>query len=288
MNSRDIRSFLFVPTLKERFVENAIRSEADAIILDLEDAVAPNEKDRARAHLAEVSRRLVEAGKRVFVRVNSAPAELCSRDLEAAAASRVEGVVFPKAETVEQLGAAIATLNSCAAAGRAPLHVIALIESPLGVQNASAIASIEQVSGLAFGTEDYAIAVGAEPVEAALHVPAQMMAIAAQAQGRAAIGIAGSITVVDDVPAFSHMVRHARLIGMGGILCVHPRQVDIANREYTPAPEAVADAQGVKHAFEQALQRGDGAVKHAGRMIDIPHYNRALQLLARAEMYTKR
>jgi citrate lyase subunit beta/citryl-CoA lyase len=165
--------------------------------------------------------------------------------------------------------------------------VIALIETPRGVQNASAIAALQQISGLAFGTEDYAIAVGAEPVEAALHVPAQMMAIAARAHGLAAIGIAGSITVVDDVPAFSHMVQHARLIGMSGILCVHPRQITIANREFTPTPEAVVEAQGIKRAFEEALQRGDGAVKHDGRMIDIPHYNRAVQLLVRAELYGK-
>jgi citrate lyase subunit beta/citryl-CoA lyase len=285
MNSLGIRSFLFVPTLKERFVENAINSTADAIILDLEDAVAPNEKNRAREHLGAMSRKLTEAGKRVFVRINASPPELCALDLDAAAASSVEGIIFPKSETPEQLESALRRVNAARASSANHIHLIALVETPLGVQNAWKLAAVGQVSGLAFGTEDYAITVGAEPTETALLVPAQLMAIAARAQGLAAIGIAGSITVVDDADAFSQMVRTARLIGMSGILCVHPKQVDIANKEFTPSADAIQQAKGIKTAFEDALARGDGAVKHEGRMIDIPHYNRAIQVLERAKLY---
>lgn len=280
-----IRSLLFVPTLQERFVQSALKSPADAIVLDLEDAVAPSQKDKARAALASVSAVLAQAGRRVFVRINSMPLAMAQADTEAAAACPVEGVLVPKTETAEQLEAIRRFAARTRTAGSAPLALIPLVETPRGVMNAAPIAAAQDVVGLAFGTEDYAIAVGARPVETAMLVPAQMMAIAARAAGVAALGVPGSIAVVDDMAAWGHMVETARLIGMSGVLCVHPKQVTVANGVYTPTADDARAAEQTRRVFEAALARGEGAAKVDGRMIDIPHYNKALKTLELARLY---
>lgn len=280
-----IRSLLFVPTLQERFVQSALKTPADAIILDLEDAVAPHQKEAARQALPSVSRVLAQAGRRVLVRINSFPHELARADIEAVAVCEVEGVLVPKTDTAGQLQQVRRIGALARPAGRAPLALVPLIESPAGVLNAREIAAAPDVIGLAFGTEDYAIAVGTEPVETSMLVPAQMMAMAARAAGLAAWGVPGSITVVDDMAAFGHMVKTARLIGMSGIQCVHPRQVTVANAAYTPTEEDVRLAVQTRLAFEAAMQRGEGATRLEGRMIDIPHYNKAMKTLELARLY---
>ncbi|WP_139167783.1 HpcH/HpaI aldolase/citrate lyase family protein [Bauldia litoralis] len=268
-----IRSLLFVPMLQARLIVGAAGRGADAVILDLEDAVAPEAKDRARDALAETARTLAEAGQCVLVRINNHP-DLIDADLAAANDAAIAGIVLPKAERPD----IIATI-----AGRlAHPALVPLVETALGVINAHAIAGAdERVAALAFGSEDFSLDMGIPPEEAGLATPAQQVAIAARAAGKAAFGLPGSLAIIDDGDRFTAIARMARSIGMGGALCVHPRQVTIVNAVFAPTPAEIDEAETVRAAYETARDTGHGAVAVDGRMIDQPVYRRALETLAR-------
>ncbi|MCB1486741.1 MAG: CoA ester lyase [Bauldia sp.] len=269
-----IRSLLFVPLLAERLIAGAPKRGADAIILDLEDAVAPDAKEAARAALAETVDRLVAAGQRVLVRINNEP-ELIADDIAAANGAGLHGIVLPKAEVADTVAAIVARIAAPA--------VVPIVESPLGVINALAIARADaRIAALAFGTEDFALAMGVAPEEQALAMPAQQVAIAARAAGKPAFGLPGSLAIIDDIERFTTIARAGRAIGMTGALTIHPRQVAIANAVFAPGATEIAEAEKIRSIYEEAMAKGQGAVSLDGRMIDLPIYRRALATLARA------
>lgn len=287
MTLKNLRSLLFVPTLQDRFVSSALQSSADVIILDLEDSIAPNEKTRARERLRHASRLLAAGGRRVFVRINSYPRTEMELDVAEAADASIEGLLIPKVDTSAQIADVASLAIAARAEGASPQKIIALVESPLGIVNVNAIAAIPQVAGLAFGSEDYAISMSSEPTEEAMLFPAQQMALAARARDIAALGIPGSIAIVDDMDRFSRIVRMAKLVGMTGILCIHPKQVAAANAVFTPSSQEIEEATEVKDIYERSLAQGMGATRHRGKMIDIPHYQKALSILERAKLHSK-
>ena len=179
-------SMLFVPADSDRFLAKAGQRGADALILDLEDAVARPAKAAARANLASFTQRLRSAGVPIHIRVNNEPG-LLQDDLEAAVAAGPDGLLMPKVDTpaqMQQLDADLRRLEE--KNGRAPgsIRVLALIESPLGLRNALEIArSSPRLSGLLFGTEDFGAAMGIESRPEGMAGPAQTMAIAAAAAG---------------------------------------------------------------------------------------------------------
>lgn len=284
-----LRSLLFVPVLQERFVASAYRRGADAIILDLEDSVAPSAKDRARAELGAAAKVLSEARLTVFVRVNSSPADVMEKDIAAAAAARVHGIVVPKVETPDDLGTAI---NIAAAAerrerhGKPRLEILLLIETPLGLVNAPWLCKGEsRVAGYIFGSEDFAAGMGIPPHETAMRLPAQQVAIAAKAHGLPALGLPGSIALIDDQERFRTIVTDARAIGLSGSPCIHPRQVQILNELFGATAGEVAEAKAIVQAYEAAVARDEGAISLNGRMIDVPVYQRAVTVLRRARRH---
>ncbi len=263
-----------MPLLQERLIAGAPGRGADAIILDLEDAIAPEAKARARAALAETVDRLVAAGQRVLVRINNAP-DLIDDDLAAANGAALAGIVLPKADRAEAV-AVIADRIVHAA-------IVPLVESPLGVLNAFAIAGAhEKVAALAFGTEDFSLDMGIPPEEEGLAMPAQQVAMAARAAGKPAFGLPGSLSIIADIDRFTTIARAARALGMSGALCVHPRQVEIVNAVFTPTAAEIDEARAIRAAYEAATGDGQGAIAIGGRMIDQPVYRRALATLARA------
>ena len=279
------RSLLYVPTNRESFVAKAHTRGADAIILDLEDAIAPGEKAAARALLASAVPRVRQAGADVVVRVNRA-LRLAVPDIDAAVAAGADALILTKllgADHVRLLDEHIGEAE--AAAGRAPgsVRVIGLVETAEAIPQMDAIcrASMRMVA-LGVGGEDLATDLGAEATPDALDLPKRLGIIAARGAGILPTGFIGTVADITDLEAYRRVLRRSKALGYACASCVHPSQVAIINEEYGEAPELVARSERRVAAFAVALSQGLGAVSFEGQMIDEPVVARARQVLARA------
>jgi citrate lyase subunit beta/citryl-CoA lyase len=277
---------LFVPADTDRFIAKAGQRGADALILDLEDAVARPAKAAARANLAAFVPRLQAAKVPVYVRVNNEP-ELLAADLEAALAAGADGLLMPKVDTpaqVVQLDTDMRRLEQKYQRPVGSVPVIALLESPLAVCNAFAIAqSSRRLSALLFGTEDFGAAMGIESRVEGMQGPAQAMAIAAAAAGLQPMGLPGSVADFSNPEAYRALAMHARRIGMRGAICIHPAQVPVINEVFGGSEEEAAAARRLLEVFDASVAAGKGAVAHEGRMLDEPVAIRARRFLARRD-----
>ena len=277
----NLRVALFIPLTQPRFLQKAHERGADAIVLDLEDGVAPERKAEARDQLAAAAAMLRERGVPTLVRVNADPA-LIADDLRACVAAGIETIVVPKQESAGTAEAAAALLGEAerAAGVDCTARMVMILESPKGVIHAAAIAASSRCAGLLFGPEDYCAGLGVPSAAAALRWPAQQVAVAARAYGLAALGLPGSGVTLDDAEAFTSLAREARSMGFTGSLCIHPAQVAPIRTGFLPSPEEVEQAQAVLRAAE--ANPGAGAYSVAGRMVDAPVVAQARRLLVAA------
>lgn len=286
---RHLRSLLFLPATADHLLAKATERGADALVVDLEDAIPPDRKAEARPMAQAAVQQLAARGATVILRVNSEPA-LWQQDLQGMPLQALAAVMLPKVETPAQVDAFAQALAAHAAvgdphgpAGQQPPPIAALLETPRGVLAAQQVALHPSLCALGFGAEDYAGALGVPPEPAALTWPAQQVLTCAHAHGLACWGLAGSIAVVDDVAGFEQTVRAGRAMGFTGSVCIHPRQVPIVNRGFSPTADERAWAARVVAADEAARTAGLGAVLLDGRMIDRPIVDRARRWLAFAE-----
>ena len=272
------RSLLFVPATSPHLLAKAVERGADALIVDLEDAVPIDRKVEARGMAAQAIAQL--AGQAVvMVRVNSAP-ELLRADIEALPLAQIQGVLLPKAESTAQVVALAGLLAQRRSDDPQALPIAALIETPLGVMRAEGIATAHpSVCALGFGAEDYASEMRVEPRPESLLWAAQAVTNCARAFGLACWGLPGSIAEISDMDAFADLVRQARDVGFSGTVCIHPRQVLVANAGFDPTEQELKWAHKVLAAAEEARARGLGAVSLDGRMIDRPIVERAMRLI---------
>ncbi|MEO8135411.1 MAG: CoA ester lyase [Betaproteobacteria bacterium] len=281
-------SLLFVPADTDRFLAKAGHRGADALILDLEDAVALSAKAAARANLADFVPRLkADAGVPIYVRVNNEP-DLLAADLEAAIGAGADGLLLPKVETADQVVRLDADMRRLEGRederGRRPggIRVIALLESPLAICNALAIAqSSPRLAALLFGTEDFGAASGIESAPEGMAMPAQLMALAAAAAGLQPLGLPGTVSEFTDLDAYRAVAMKARRIGMRGSICIHPAQVPVINEVFGGTAEEADRARRLLDVFDASVAAGRGAVAHEGRMIDEPIAIRARRFLQR-------
>ena len=279
MPLKPLRSLLFLPTTAEHLLAKATERGADALVIDLEDAIPPDRKAEARPMARAAVAQLAQRGATVLLRVNSEPT-LWAQDLQGMPLSQLAAVMLPKVETLSQLENFAQALKARSIdSGHPPPPISALLETPLGVLAAEQIAQHPALCALGFGAEDYAGALGVPPEPAALAWPAQKVLTCAHAYGLACWGLAGSIAAVDDVAGFEHTVRAGRAMGFTGSVCIHPRQVPIVNRGFSPSSEELAWAERVEAADEAASRAGLGAVLLDGRMIDRPIVQRARRWL---------
>jgi citrate lyase subunit beta/citryl-CoA lyase len=280
------RSTLSVPGSSTRMLEKAIGSPADEIVIDLEDAVAPAEKDAARANvvafLADAPR-----DREIAVRVNAARTPWCHLDIVALAglATPPDSVVLPKVETAGDL-AFIARLVDGAASTRAVVPgVQALIESAAGLTALSSVcAEPAPLTGLILGYADLAASLGrSRSVSPETWGPAQERVIwAARAHAlRATDGPYLGTRADDD---FQASVRRAAELGFDGKWVIHPSQIEVVNEAFTPAEHDIAWAREVVAALEAAEDRGDGAVELEGQMLDEAIAVSARRILTRAAL----
>ena len=279
------RSLLYVPTNRESFVAKAHTRGADAIILDLEDAIAPGEKAAARALLAAAVPRVRQGGADVVVRVNRA-LRLAVPDIDAAVAAGADALILTKlmgADHVRLLDEHITEAEALAGRPAGSVQVVGLVETAEAIPQMDAIcrASVRMVA-LGVGGEDLATDLGAEATPDALDLPKRLGIIAARGAGILPTGFIGTVADITDLEGYRRILRRSKALGYACASCVHPSQVAIINEEYGEAPEAVARAERMVAAFEEALSRGVGAVSFDGQMIDEPVVARARQVLARA------
>lgn len=274
-----IRSLLYVPGNTARFLEKAGQRGADAVIIDLEDAVPEASKTAAREALAE-SVKMV--GGRVFVRVNMT--DRLFEDAAAAVRAGAEALYLPKVASVDvlhDLAARLAPLET----DRAPIAFVPLIEDPEGLFEARAIAKGPRVLALSSGGEDLATSMGAKPTADVLRMPKLMIHYAAKAAGVLSFGMFRSTVDYADVAAIRDAAREARDFGFDGASCIHPAVVPILNEGFGPSGEEIAWARRVVAANATEAAAGRGAFTLDGAFIDAPIVTRAERLLSTLERH---
>ena len=260
-------SLLFVPASRPERFDKALGSGADAVIVDLEDAVAPADKDAARAALAA----WLDPVHPVLVRINAADTPWFAADLELLARPGVSAVVLPKAEHPDDV-----VVASRAGGG---LAVLPLIESALGFEQRRALAHADRVERLIFGHIDFQADLNMRATEEELLPFRTALVLASRLAGIAA-PIDGVCTAIDDAELLQADALRARRLGFGGKLCIHPRQVAVVNRCFAPSAEEVAWAQRVIAADTAS---GGAAVAVDGKMVDRPVVLRAQAILVEAQ-----
>lgn len=282
-----VRSLLYVPGSNPRFIEKAYARGADAIIIDLEDAVIVSMKTEAREALAQSVPLAGKAGAPVFVRVNNTDERLLA-DAEAACRAGAFGLYIPKVESAALLQRLAAHLEPIERElGREPVAFVPLVESPVGVLAAAEIARGVRVFALSGGGEDLATSMGAKPLPQVLSLPKQLIHLAAKAAGVLSFGLLRTVADYADLDGVREAAQEARLFGFDGASCIHPSVVPILNAAFSPSPEEIDWARKVIAADKVAADEGRGAHTVDGAFVDAPIVARAQAILALADSVQK-
>jgi citrate lyase subunit beta / citryl-CoA lyase len=275
---------MFVPGNRERFIQKANGSAADAILLDIEDGVLPNEKAEARRMIANA---LGEAtgGPRRYVRVNALTTPWLKPDLEAVITPGLEGICLTKVagpSDIQETASIIEILEKKRGVEVGKIKILAAVESARGLMNALAIAdSSTRIVGLMFGAEDYALDIGLgarREKEAAelLFARSQIVNAAAAAN---VLSIDGVVPNLNDEQGLEADVRQARRLGFTSKSTFNPRQIDMINGIFSPQAHEIEYARKIAEGFREAEARGDASVAVGGQLVDKPILLRALRIL---------
>ncbi len=278
------RSRLYLPGNEPKYFINAALHKPDAVILDLEDSVHPDEKDAARL-LARNALRAVDFGScERMVRINQLPLGLA--DLEEVVPGHPDLILIPKTETPEQVVEVARKIGEIKRQNAIldPIWLMPILESALGIENAYAIAKAdESVAAVTIGLEDYTADLGVvKTAEGSESVYARMRLVnAARAAGVQAIdSVFGDVADMEGLRAWG--VR-SRAMGYEGMGCIHPGQISVIHEAFAPTQAEIDKARRIVSAFDDAKSRGVGVVSLGSKMIDAPVVNRALKLVERAK-----
>ena len=285
-----IRSWMFVPGHRQKMIDKAVGLNADAIMLDIEDGVAPNEKDAARKNIAESLGREKPAGSPArYVRINAIGHPRMDADLEAVIRPGLEGLVCPKVDTVEEVQKVDAILNERETKNglaKGSVKLLIAIESPKGLYNAPAIAAASpRVGGLLFGAEDFGREINLPAIREGeardlIFARSTIVIAAASAHVQAIDGVWVDLNDSEGLVGFANQSRR---LGFSGMSCIHPSQVDAINRTFSPTAAEIDYCQKVLQAFEEANARGDGSIAFGGQLIDRPIVERARRTIEMAK-----
>jgi len=285
-----IRSWMFVPGHRQKMIDKALGLSADAIMLDIEDGVAPNEKDAARKNIAESLGRekALETPAR-YVRINAIGHPRMDADLQAVVRPGLEGLVCPKVDTVEEVRKVDALLNDQEPQNKlaqGSVKLLIAIESPTGLLNARAIAAASpRIVGIIFGAEDFGREIGLPTVREGeardlIYARSSIVVAAAAAHVQAVDGVWVDL---NDGQGLLGFAKQSRRLGFSGMSCIHPSQVEAINQTFSPTAEEIDYCQKVLRAFEEANARGDGSVAFGGQLIDRPIVERARRTVEMAK-----
>lgn len=264
------RSYLFVPGSSERRLGKALRLDADAILVDLEDAVAPDEQPRARKLLTEwLDGGAAASGKAIFVRVNVGDGGVPVEDLLVACRSEVEGIFIPKVEDADSVGALDEAVSRLEQDRRlSPITLIPLLESAKAVLDLrDIVARSPRIRAVAVGSVDLMADVGADGSEPLLDWTRAFVALTSRAAG---LGPPIDTVFLDigDTEGLVHAARRAKRDGYFGKLLIHPSQISPVNDVFTPSQAEIAGAVRLLEAYEASVASGEGALIVEGRLVD--------------------
>jgi len=302
------RSELAVPGSSTKFLQKAAESAADMVFLDLEDAVAPDDKEQARKNIIEALNDLDWSSKTVSVRINGLDTHYCYRDvidIVEQAGDKLDLIMIPKAGTASDIYAIdmLVTQIEAAKGFKSRIGFEMIIETALGMQNVHEIAAASpRNESLHFGVADYAASTKArttniggpnedyyvltDPLENGerhvhwsdmWHYPITQMVVAARANGLRPID--GPFGDIRDADGYVAQAKRAAVLGCEGKWAIHPSQIDLSNDVFSPSVEAVAKAQAIIDAMEEAQKQGRGAVTLDGKLIDIASIKQAKVLV---------
>jgi citrate lyase subunit beta / citryl-CoA lyase len=282
-----IRSMLSVPGNRERFIEKAASISADVIVLDLEDSIAVSEKPRARVMVGGAIPKFAKRDRLLFVRPNGLATGLLEADLDAVVMDGLDGIHLPKThspDVVRQVDHYLSFLERSRELVDGAIKLIPWIESSEGVAKAEAVCTASpRLVGASMGAEDYVTSLGAMRTREGREIEYARARVANAAMAAGLVPIDCPEPDYRDLEHFERDIRHARELGYKGKYCIHPDQVEIANRVFTPGPDEIEWAGRVVEAYEAGEADGLGAVGLEGAMIDRPIYQRAIDLLRQTD-----
>jgi citrate lyase subunit beta / citryl-CoA lyase len=284
---RPRRSVLYMPGANERALEKAKTLPADALILDLEDAVAPDAKEEARDRVCAAAASGEYGHREVTIRANGIGTQWHDADVTAIATSGAAAIVIPKVNTADDVRAVEAAL--VAAGAPDDLAIWAMIETPQAIFNAREIATAsDRLTGFVMGTNDLVKELQAQfvPGRAPLQASLSMAVLAARAAG--IVILDGVFNDLEDADGFVAECEQGRALGMDGKTLIHPKQVEPCNQVFAPSEDEVAHAREVIAAFEQATAEGRGVVTVNGRMIENLHVEQSRRIVAQADAIAAR
>ena len=285
MTIRPRRSMLYMPGSNARAIEKARELPADGVILDLEDAVAPDAKAQARELIVQALQKGGFGGREVLVRINGLDTAWWRDDLAVAAAGP-DALLLPKVSTPEQLRELARHFVGVGAEAR--IRVWAMMETPLAMLNAREIAAAAldpatRLAGFVMGTNDLAKETRARIVPGRAPMLPWLMACVAAARAYGLAILDGVYNELGDLEGFAAECRQARDLGFDGKTLIHPQQIAPCNAAFSPAPEEVAWARKIIAAFDLPENAGKGVIQIEGRMVERLHAEMARQVVAIAE-----
>ena len=291
-----LRSALFVPGNNMRMITKATTLPADAIVFDLEDAVPLPDKETARIMIRDSIALVKSTGSYVFVRINALTTGLTDEDLKAVVIDGLDGLLVPKAESesdVLEVARMLEANEKDRGLEIGSVRLIPLAETAKGIVNAYEIASAsERVVALAFGAGDYYRDLGRSTASISSEQTEFLYARSQTVVSSRAAGVQSLDTVffglLTDMEGFTKEALLALQLGFTGKFLIHPTQIEVTNKIFSPAPDEVDYARKVVEAFEEAQSRGLGAVSLAGKMIDIMSYRQAKDLVNFADIIAEK
>lgn len=282
-----LRTLLFTPGHNKKLIGKALDSEADCVVLDLEDAVPDNCKQTAREVIRETLTTVKRDNQTVMVRINPLESGLTLLDLDEVACRQLDGIIFPKAycaDDIKALDAQLSLKERTLGLETGHFNIIILIETPKSVMNCMEMAGASsRVIGLLYGCEDFLTDMEGfhGPEGRSLLVPRHLTSMAARAAG--IVPIDTPYVQVKDNDGFEKHITQGRELGFEGILVMTPRQIEIARRMYSPSPKEVKDARHVVTLASEASENSKGIAMSGNVFVSPPTLKRAQKTLTRLD-----
>jgi len=278
-----MRSMLFVPGDKEKMLLKSLALGADSVIWDLEDAVALTEKQTAKATICKTLQNITSAHVPIYIRVNSLGTNMLDVDLESVVQQGVYGILFPKAESssqVKELDSILSRVEKQRGLPEGSVKVQCLLETCLGIIHAYAIASASpRVEAVCFGAEDFTLDLGTPRTRDGIESAYSRAAIAVAAGAAKVLAIDSVYSDLNDEEGLVNECRVVRQLGYRGKFAIHPKQLDVINREFSPSESELAFARKIVEAFKRPENVNAGVITVEGKMIDAPILERAKRLV---------
>ena len=284
MISRPLRSVLYMPGSNQRAMDKARGLAADAIVFDLEDAVAPEAKSAARDGVVAQLAAGGYGSRQLVVRCNALDSPWGEADIRALAITSINVLCLPKIEAMAQLQAVRELLDKL---GRSEITLWAMIETPLGVSNAAELAAFESLSTLVMGTTDLAseLRVPHRADRIGLQYALGRCVLAARSHGKAILD--GVYLDLGDKNGLTAICEQGRALGFDGKTLIHPKQIDIANTIFGFSDADVAQARKILEVWREAEASGKGVAVLDGKLVEIMHVGEATRLLEMARWVSR-